>query len=420
MSAGRRPIYYGWLVVAVSFLTVLIGLGIRYSFSVFFVAILDEMHWGRGETAGAFSLAMIMHSAAAPFTGYIVDRFGPRLLFPLGAIFLGTGLALGIWVDKLWHLYCFYGLVIALGVNALSFTPHMAVVSRWFVRRRGLASGLVLAGIGLGGLVMAPLAQLLITRVGWRAAFGYLALGVLGLIAPGTFFIHRRGPEEMGLLPDGDLPDKGASAAPGAAGKPPGAWKLTEALRSRPFWQLMTANACFGFLLNMLIVHQGVFLVDLGFSPHRAAAMIGAAGLVAGLSGVGAGWFSDRFGRKAAFTIGSFFLLGAVSNLLLIEGRGPTGLAWIYVVAFGLGYGALPPLHGSMTGDVFGGANIGRILGLLAVGFGLGGALGAYVGGYFFDRFHSYHYALLLLLASSVISWVSFCRVRTGPGEDPV
>lgn len=183
MSSERSgKFYYGWVIVAVSFLIIFLALGTRCSFGIFYVAILKEYDWGRGATAGAFSLAMVIYATFSPVTGSLVDRFGPRRLFPGGALFLALGLLAASQISTIWELYLFFGVLIATGFNLLSYTPHMSLIAKWFVQKRGFASGIVLAGIGLGTLVMAPFVQVMIDIGGWRFAFLILAAIMLAWI----------------------------------------------------------------------------------------------------------------------------------------------------------------------------------------------------------------------------------------------
>jgi len=137
-------------------------MGTRISFGVYYIAILGEYGWGRAETAGAFSMAMVFHAIFAPVTGTLIDRFGPRKLFPLGATFMFLGLLGASRISAIWHLYLFFGVVMAIGINTLSYSPHMSIIPKWFIRRRGLASGLVLSGVGLEALVLVPFNELMI------------------------------------------------------------------------------------------------------------------------------------------------------------------------------------------------------------------------------------------------------------------
>ena len=131
--------YYGWVIVAVSTFTLFMAVGTRCSFGVYYIAILGEYGWGRAETAGAFSLAMLLHAVFAPVTGALIDRFGPRKLFPLGAVFLFLGLLAASRIRAIWHLYLFFGVVMAIGINTLSYSPNMSIIPRWFIKKIGLA-----------------------------------------------------------------------------------------------------------------------------------------------------------------------------------------------------------------------------------------------------------------------------------------
>jgi MFS family permease len=400
--------YYGWVIVAISFFTLFFSLGIRFSFGVFFIAILKEYGWSRGETAGAFSLAMVVHAIFAPVTGAIVDRFGPRKLFPIGSVFLIMGLMAASQITAIWHLYLFFGVAVAIGINTISYSPHMALIPRWFVRKRGLAAGLVLSGIGMGTLVIVPLVELIIDKMGWRSAFLILAGIILGIVLPMTALFQRRSPEEVGQYPDGIAPgstrnlstenEKENERMPTFNG--PEQWTFKAALCTRAFWCMFSVVFCNGFLMNMLLVHQAIHTVDVGYSKMVAASMVGMVGLIGSIGGILCGHLSDRAGREISYTLGS--AAAFVGVLLFMSIRDTTSLWMLYafVILYGAGYGSMGPMTASTTGDLFPGNSVGRILAMQSVGFGMGGALGPYLGGYFYDQMGSYFIPFLLLLAS--------------------
>jgi MFS family permease len=400
--------YYGWVIVAISFFTLFFSLGIRFSFGVFFIAILKEYGWSRGATAGAFSLAMVVHAIFAPVTGAIVDRFGPRKLFPIGSVFLIMGLMAASQITAIWHLYLFFGVAVAIGINTISYSPHMALIPRWFVRKRGLAAGLVLSGIGMGTLVIVPLVELIIDKMGWRSAFLILAGIILGIVLPMTALFQRRSPEEVGQYPDGIAPgstrnlstenEKENERMPTFNG--PEQWTFKAALCTRAFWCMFSVVFCNGFLMNMLLVHQAIHTVDVGYSKMVAASMVGMVGLIGSIGGILCGHLSDRAGREISYTLGS--AAAFVGVLLFMSIRDTTSLWMLYafVILYGAGYGSMGPMTASTTGDLFPGNSVGRILAMQSVGFGMGGALGPYLGGYFYDQMGSYFIPFLLLLAS--------------------
>jgi MFS family permease len=400
--------YYGWVIVAVSFLTLLVALGIRFSFGVFYVAILKEYGWGRAETAGAFSLSMVIHGFFAMVTGTLIDRFGPRKLFPLGAIFVAMGLAAASRINAIWHLYLFFGVVITMGTNTLAFAPHMSRIPRWFNRKRGLASGVVVAGIGVGTMVMAPLIQFVIETVDWRSAFLMLAGIVLIVVVPITALFQRRSPEEVGQFPDGIIPPSRRGHAPqpqgfqkdtrfsGASGQR----ALRAALCTRGFWWLVLVNFAAGFSFSMLVVHQAAHVVDAGYSLSLAALLIGLVGLLNSAGGILCGFLSDRMGREIVYSLGAASALVGVLLFLLVCDTSTSWMLYAFVILFGLGHGSIPPIYAATAADLFSGNAMGRIMGTFSIGWGTGGALGPYLGGYFYDKLGSYSFPFLLVLVS--------------------
>lgn len=419
-----KRFYYGWYVAGVSFLGIFFSLGIRYTFSIYFVAIISDMGWSRAQTAGAFSLILFVHAVLSPFTGFVVDRFGPRKLFPIGAGILGLSLILDGRINALWQLYVFLGLCTAVGVNFLSFPPHMATMARWFVRYRGLANGIAMAGIGLGGFFLAPFAQYLIDHIGWRGGLTVKGVLVIALLLPLAAIIHRRGPEQVGQRPDGDPDPKRKGAmdidgseefAAGSSNPPAPAWTVKRAIHSMNFWRIMLVYATYGFLINTLSVHQAAKMVDAGYSPQFVATIVGTAGLFGSFGGVAVGHLSDRWGRRTGYVFGSVLVLFGMVMLYLTKSSDHPWMLYVYMVCFGLGYGTLPTLQGSFPADVFPGPFLGRILGLLAFGFGCGGALGPYLAGWLFDRTQSYDLVFLLLMGTTVVGALAAWGIKREP-----
>jgi MFS family permease len=399
--------YYGWVIVAVSFITLFLALGTRLSFGIFYVAILGEYSWGRGETAGAYSLAMIVNASFALVTGFLIDRVSPRVLFPLGATLLALGLLAASRITTIWHLYLCFGVVIAMGINSIGFGPHVALIPRWFVQKMGLASGLALSGIGIGALVLSPLTEFIIESMGWRSAFLILAGIVLCVAIPVTAIFQRRSPEEVGQYPDGLDPHRGIkdSAQGVGAGKPDrsdGAsenWTFGAALRTGAFWWIGVVVFCHGLSANMVFVHQAVHVVDSGYSQMLAALLLGLVGLLSSAGGIFFGFLSDRVGREVGFTLGSGAAFLGLLLFLFVRDTSAPWMLYAFVIIYGLGQGGLGPIYSSTMGDLFAGPSLGRIIATVSIEYGLGGALGAYIGGYFYDTMGSYFVPFALCLA---------------------
>jgi len=419
--------YYGWVIVGVSFLTLFFTHGIRNSFGVFYVAMLHEYGWGRGETAGAFSLAMVIHAFFSILSGALIDRFGPRALFPLGATLLAIGLAAASRIGAIWHLYVAFGVVMAIGINTMAFVPHMSLIAKWFTRKRGLASGLVLAGMGIGILVMAPVIQFMIDSAGWRFAFLILAGLVLCILVPMTALFQRRSPEDIGQFTDGIAPGSPGIHASQVNGSQKDTqtpalsdqWTVRSSLHTSAFWWLALMNIAAGFSINLMVVHQAAHVVDAGYSPSMAALVVGLVGLFGSAGAILCGFISDRVGRESGYTVGGCAGIMGILFFLLLRDTSSPWMLYCYGILFGLGYGSSGPIGAAATADLFPGNSLGRIMGTNAIGWGLAGALGAYLGGYFYDQVGNYTLPFLLVLISICLGilgmWMAAPRHRRIP-----
>jgi len=399
-------------------------MGTRSSFGVYYIAILGEYGWGRAETAGAFSLAMLFHAIFAPVTGTLIDRYGPRKLFPLGAFLLFLGLLAASRISTILHLYLFFGVVMAIGINIISYSPHMAIIPRWFIRKRGLASGLVLTGIGLGSLVLVPFNELMIDTMGWRSAFFVLSGIILCILLPVTAIFHRRSPEEIGQYPDGivlddDIPLCFQSKNDAVSSSGLKSWSFKSAVGVRAFWFMVLVVMCDGFIINVLLVHQAVFMVDVGYSKLLAASLIGLVGILGSAGGILSGFLSDRIGSKAGYTLGGLLVFPGILFLLFMKDCNSPWMVYAFAILYGLGNGGKMPMIATITGSLFPGKALGRILSIQSIGFGIGGAMGAYIGGFFYDQMGTYFIPFLLILTSNIFSilfvWMATMkRYRTG------
>ena len=204
MKTSAQPrIFYGWVIVLVSFLTMLLVMGTRFSFGVFYSSMLAEMGWSRAATAGIFSVSMLVYAAVASGVGAAFDWWGPRRVFPVAAVLLGVGFFLCSRMTTLWQFYLYYGVIVGTGFTALGFIPHVALMAQWFNRRRGLATSLALAGTGVGAFLLAPWSAWLIAQYGWRQSYLVYAGIIPGVLIPLILLVHRSRPEDIGLHPDG-------------------------------------------------------------------------------------------------------------------------------------------------------------------------------------------------------------------------
>lgn len=405
---ARRGIYYGWVIVAVMFVTLFVSLGFRFSFGVYYSAILDETGWGRAETASVVSAAMIVYACTATLSGYLFDRLGARVVFPIGALCMGVGLMLCAASESLTFLTLAYGILLGFSYAVLGFIPHMAIVPRWFEHRRGLASAASLAGVGLGSLVVATLSAELIVHLGWRRTMWWFGIAAMVVLIPINLLFHRPSAESVGLPRDG-----GSAPASGAGAAARVGMTVASAIRTRDFWLLALAVTTMGMCTMTIVVHQTRMLVDMGYGFALASLIFGMLGLARAAGGLIWGPLSDRIGRSSCVLVIcaiGILGLGMLWSISLVPVESATlrmALLAGYLLTFGLGFNGMSPVYAAAVSDRFAGRNLGTILGLLDLGFGLGSALGPWWAGWMFDRYGSYE---------SVIVGVAIGVIATGLG----
>lgn len=386
-TPGKGP-FYGWIIVAVSFFIITIAFGTQYSFGVFFKPLQEEFGWTRAETSGVFSLYMFFHLTLAILTGWATDRFGPRILVAVGGFFTGLGLMLTSQITALWQLYITFGLIVGLGLST-AWNPLLTTVSRWFVQRRGLASGIVAAGVGTGTMLMAPLAGFLISTYDWRISYRIIGLMAWVVIITAALFLKKE-PREIGALPYGETTThtNKQDALPESA-----SFSFWEALRTNTLWLLFLIHLCCATCLQMVMAHLVRYAEDVEISAIVAATFLSFVGGFSILGRIAMGGASDRIGRKTAFIICA--LLEAAMMFWLIKSTTPW-MFYLFAVLFGFSYGGWVPLFPALTGEFFGLRHLGAIYGVILFAAALGGTIGPLLAGYLFDTTDSYSYAFLI------------------------
>jgi len=416
--ARRLPFYYGWVVVAVAFVTMALGVNARTAFSLFYPPILDEYGWDRGLTAGAFSFGFMVSAVLSPTLGRLMDRAGPRVVMELGVISMAAGLLLAPLTSEPWHIYATLGLLVGAGSVALGYTGQSLFLPNWFVRRRGLAMSIAFSGVGIGSIVMLPLLQAQIERTDWRTASWTLGLIVAVVLVPLNLLLRRR-PQELGLSPDGD-PMVANPAAAARANVVDHAWvsvewTLARAIRTARFWWL--ALGYFGglFAWYSVQVHQTKYLLEVGFDTHDAAWALGAVSL-AGVPGqIALGHLSDRIGREPVWALGTLGFLVSYVALLMLQDGPSMPLLYLMVLAQGvLGYG-LTSVVGAIPSEIFEGPHYGAIFGSIMVAAIGGGAIGPWATGALHDMTGSYAPGFGAAIGFCVLS--AFAIWRASPGK---
>ncbi|HEY7323103.1 MAG TPA: MFS transporter [Candidatus Binatia bacterium] len=397
--------FYGYIILALCLINMVVMRGVNGSFSVYYLALLENFGWSHSDGASIASVNFLVYALAAPFVGFAFDRFGPRFLMPLGGALVGVGLLLSGFGNSLWNFYLSYGLVTALGQGALGFVGHNALISFWFVRRRATAIGIATMGQGLGALIMIPLTEFLISRFGWRLTFMVTAALILLAVVPANALLQRRNPQDVGQLPDGDLVPASQLANPRQQNSIARRdWTLGAALASAPFWGVTMGHLALGTALFMINTHIVAHLVSLGFDKLVAAFVAGLIGFVRIGGTVLWGFISDKLGRDQTYGIAVLVTLAGLGCLIALSGASPMWFVYLAAVLYSIGHSAGNPTYGSVIADIFSGHKVGLIFGFLEISFGLGSALGAWIGGYLFDLTGTYSWPFSLCLLCFAIS----------------
>jgi len=400
-AGAKTPRFYGYVVVMAAFFIMVLMWGVLFTFGVFFKPMLTDLGWTRAVTSGAFAVFWIIQGLLSIVMGRINDRFGPRIVITVCGFVLGLGYLLMSQTGTLWQLYLFYGVIIATGMSG-TFVPIASTVARWFVKRRGMMTGIVVAGSGVGGLIAPPLANWLISIYDWRVS--YIILGSIALVVVILFAqLLRRDPAQVGLMPYGgskeEMELKGSTKA----------FSLKEAASVRQFWLVFSMYLCLGFALFIILVHIAPHATDLGFSAATAANILAAAGGGGVIGRLLLGGAADRIGNRRVFIIG--FVLMAAALLWLVPAT-ETWTLYLFAIIFGFATGGCIMSESPLVAELFGLRSHGLILGVTSFGFCIGAAAGPFLAGYIFDVTGSYNVAFLACAVVSVVGLILSAILR--------
>jgi len=405
MEAKNRKVFYGWWIVAAGFfIAVYIGGFIHFGFTAVFEPIAGDFGWSYAQVSFAASLRGLQTSFLAPVVGLLMDRWGPRRLVFAGAAIIGLGLLL---LSRINSLATFYGafILIAIGVSTCIGVVPIATVGNWFQRKATLATGILVSGTAVGGL-MVPLATRVIDIFEWRTAMAILGFGAWGIILP-LSLLFRHKPEQYGYLPDGNLNRK----LPASEGQPAAQGNklnigVKQVLRSSAFWHISMGFMCHILVMNAVITHVMPYLSSIGFTRSFSSLMASAIPLTSIVGRLGFGWLGDKFDKRRIASIG--FVL--VSLGLLSFGYVATGGAWMLVpsiVIIGLGYGGPVPMMPALVREYFGTVRLATVLGLVMGVAQIGNMVGPPLAGLAFDRLGSYQVAWFGLAGLIIVGMIS-------------
>jgi len=382
-----RRYYYGYNIVAASFVVQVAGGGALATFGIFFTHLQSEFGWSRAAISGASSVTILLMGTAAILAGRLTDRIGPRFVMYASGLLLGGGYVLMFWLQSLWQLYAAIGIVVGIGMSTQDVVT-LSTVARWFEQRRGAMSGIVKAGTGLGQLAFPVCAAALIAGYGWRAAYLFMGLVVL-IAAVGVAHLFRRDPSDRGRVSrnlDRGTPAEKAQSEQGVV--------LGVGLRTRQFWFLCLAEFMLAFCIMTTLVHLVPFAQDSGIPVERAGiliSVIGASSIVARLS---MGSASDKIGSRRAFAVCFGVLL---VGLVWLQMADAMWMLVLYAIADGFARGGNYAVISPLVAELFGTRAHGALFGLATFVGTIGGALGPVLSGRLFDLLGTYQVAFAIL-----------------------
>lgn len=401
MKNRSTGLFYGYICVAAAAVVMMLNFGTLYSFGVFFKPLLAEFGWSRAETSGAFSLSFFMQGLMGIPMGKLNDRYGPRFVTALCGVLLGGGFMLMSFVREMWQLYLLYGVVIAAGVSGS--VAMMAIPSRWFVKRRGLMTGLVISGVGVGTVIMPPVTNALIDAIQWRSS--YVVIGAVALLMlVGVSFFLKKEPKQMGLTAYGDNGTRTAHSFGSGVD-----YTFGNAFRTWQFWMLGILFFFHTYCVQTIMAHVALYAQGTGLSTEAAAGVISVVGGASIAGRVLMGTMVDRFGSRPILTVN--FLIKTVALVWLIFARSE----WMFVifaVTFGFGYGGAAVAHTPMIADLFGLSALSLILAGVSLIGTCGAAGGPVVAGGIFDVTGSYFWAFISCIALSLFGFVMAMFMR--------
>ena len=405
-------IFYGWYIVAASFLILFFNSGAMYSFGVVFKPIVAEFCWGRGPVSLVFFVNMVVFALAIAVTGRLYDRYGPKWVIVVCSLFLCVGLILTAFMTAFWHFVLAYGLLVAIGFAGTSISLMGALISRWFVARRGLAISLAIAGFCLGQFVIVPLFTMGTLRFGWRLSYALMGLVSLAINSLLAFFVIKdgkpRGNSRNSLVASVQFGDS-STDGPSPAAPPVRDMGLREALKTRSYWLFLIVMFICGSHDFFVTTHLVPFATDNGVTAAAASNMLAWFGLI-GFAGVLiAGPMADHTGVKAVVVLSFVLRVLAFPMILLFTDH--TSI-WIFSLAIGFSSIMTAPLNPVLMGKLYGLSHLGLLSGLVVTLHHTGGGFWTFVGGILFDSSGDYRLAFLLSAVTSALAILCTILIR--------
>ncbi|HET9220895.1 MAG TPA: MFS transporter [Roseiflexaceae bacterium] len=395
--------YYGWIVVATTALTLLVSAGVRSAPGVFLNTLNADMGWSLAAISFAVSIGLMLFGLAAPLSGWLIGRFGPRLVMLGGVVLISASMAASARMTSLWQLNLFWGALSGIGTGIAGSVLGAAVATRWFVARRGLVIGMFGAATSAGQLIFVPLLAWIESTIGWRASVMVLA-GVAALLLVPILVLMRDDPADLGMPPYGGQAPEPSQIVREAGGI------MRRAVRVPEFWLLAGSFFICGATSNGLIgTHLIAHAHDHGIAKSTAAGMLALMGTMNFVGTIASGWLTDRYNPR--FLLACYYGFRGLSLLVLPFATNLGGLA-VFAILFGLDYIATVPPTTALVADIFGRKNVGIVFGWVFCAHQFGAALAAWLGG--LTRELTGDYGVAFIAAAALAMTASLLSLRIG------
>ncbi len=383
-----KNLHYGWVIVVIGASVLILQAPMIFAFGIFLKPLTMEFGWERGALSLAFSIYVLVSGGLGIFTGRLSDKYGPRIFITLDGLLIGTGFLLMSQINSLWQVYLVLGVLMGVG-NGCGWVPILSTIPRWFTKKRGIAIGITVAGIGVGGVISPPLAQWLISSYGWQQAYIVFGLITLVIVIPLAQFM-KHSPQRIGLKPYGE---EGAMEGEQSMALAVVGFSFKEAIKTSRFWLFSLILFSVYFTSGIINVHIAPHAVDIGISAIVAATIVSIIAVASIVGRFATGFISDKVGARPVLAACFGILTIALVWVLFAQ---EIWMFYIFAVVFGFAFGGIIPLAMLVPAELFGLGSSGAIFGSLMFVGGLGGVIGGPLAGYIFDVTGSYGLALLV------------------------
>jgi len=388
-------IFYGWYILAASFVTLFFTSGVRYSIGVVFKPLMADFGWNRGLISFAFFLNMTFYALSIILAGKYYDRYGPKWVIIISNVLLSIGFMGLAFIDSFWQFLVLYGIVAALGMGGTTVPLFAALMTKWFEKGRGFAVSSGLAGSCIGQFILVPLFTIFVLRYGWRVSYFYISLVMLVTITLLTLFIIKGDPDDLGLEPYGhkNKDSPGDRSVPESADIALTDLGLTDAMKTRSFWVFVIVMIICGSGDFLITTHLIPMVTDYNISAATAGNMLAWLGLMSLAGILVVGPISDVIGVKIPISL--TMLLRVLLFLLILNYQNRVSF-YIFSFAFGFTFLITAPLNAILVGRLYGFTHVGLISGFISTLHHFGGGVWVYVGGELFDQTGSYRLILIV------------------------